>query len=365
MQPASLRLEHWPSVVGHISSVIDLDASARAHKALLRRRGVRSAADLLHLALLYGPGGLSLRAVASHATEAGIADLCDVSLLDRLRNAGDFLADVLDQLLAASRGAPQMAAGGAGPTIEPLRLGLVDGSTVSVCGSDGSDWRLHARYEPARGRFTDLMITEADTAEALQCVTVGPGDVLVADRGYARVRNFAHARANGADFITRIGWRSLRLFDAAGERFDLIGALSDDGPAVVEHTVRIGAGRAAVPARLVIARKPPEATTRQLNRQQRRASRKGTRTDPRTLRAAGFMMVLTSLGAEQATAAEVIRLYRLRWQVEIAFKRLKSLGAFAALRASDPRLARSWLLAHLIAAVLIETSLCEDLDSPP
>nr|MBW4093071.1 transposase [Pseudomonadota bacterium] len=66
-----------------------------------------------------------------------------------------------------------------------------------------------------------------------------------------------------------------------------------------------------------------------------------------------------------ATAAEVIRLYRLRWQVEIAFKRLKSLGAFAALRASDPRLARSWLLAHLIAAVLIETSLCEDLDSPP
>jgi len=55
----------------------------------------------------------------------------------------------------------------------------------------------------------------------------------------------------------------------------------------------------------------------------------------------------------------------MRWQIELAFKRLKSLGGFAALRARDPRLARSWLLAHLIAAVLIEASLGEALDSPP
>src|SRR4051794_7602740 len=104
MQPASPRLDHWPSIVGHLASVIDLTASARAHGALLRRRGVRCAADLLHLALLYSPGRLSLRGVASFAAEAGIADLCDVSLLGRLRNAGDFLADVLSQLIAGPGG---------------------------------------------------------------------------------------------------------------------------------------------------------------------------------------------------------------------------------------------------------------------
>jgi uncharacterized membrane protein len=68
MQNASLNLDHWPDIVG-----LDLDVSVRTHKALLRKRGVRSAADLLHLALLYGPGRLSLRSVASHAIEAGIA----------------------------------------------------------------------------------------------------------------------------------------------------------------------------------------------------------------------------------------------------------------------------------------------------
>ncbi len=129
--------------------------------------------------------------------------------------------------------------------------------------------------------------------------------------------------------------------------------------------MRIGAGHTVTEARLVIARKPAEATEQQHKRLRRKASRKGSKTDPRTLRSAGFMMLLTSLPPERAAAAEVVRLYRMRWQVELAFKRLKSLGRFDALPASDPRLARTWLLAHLIAAVLIETSLGEDLDSPP
>jgi hypothetical protein len=352
-----VRLEHWPSVVGHIASVMNLEASARQHKALRRKRGVRSAEALLHLALLYGPGGLSLRSAASYATAAGIADLCDVSLLDRLRNAGAFLGEVLAHLLAHRRGEA--------PTDGHLRLGLVDGSTVSVAGSTGSDWRLHARYEPARGGFTDLVVTEASTAEALCCVAVRPGDVLVQDRGYARLRNFTHASSRGADFITRIGWRSVNVFHPSGARFDLIAALSPNAPALMQHAVRIGAGGNAVTARLIIARKPPEATARQHRKLRRKASRKGHKTDPRTVLAAGFLMLLTSLPETCASAEEVVRLYRLRWQIELAFKRLKSLGGFDTLQASDPRLARSWLLAHLIGAVLIEASLGEALDAPP
>src|SRR5271156_2820037 len=223
MQIASPRLDRWSSIVSHLSSLMDLEGSARTHRALLRKRGVRSAPDLLHLALLHGPGGLSLRAAASYATEAGIADLCDVSLLDRLRNAGDFLADVLSHLLADRVGQA--------PTDGALRLSLVDGSTISAPGSDGSDWRLHARYEPARGGFTDLRITEATTAEALRCVEVRSGDVVVQDRGYGRVANFVHARSKASAFITRIGWRSVNLFDAAGAPFDLIAALPEHGPA--------------------------------------------------------------------------------------------------------------------------------------
>ena len=83
MQKASPRLDQWPGIVSHISSLVDLDAGARTHRALLRKRGVRSASDLLHLALLYGPGELSLRSTANFAAESDIAELCDVSLPDR------------------------------------------------------------------------------------------------------------------------------------------------------------------------------------------------------------------------------------------------------------------------------------------
>ena len=287
MPTASPRLDHWPSIVSHVSSLVDLEASARSHRALLRKRGVRSAADLLHLALLYGPGGLSLRGVASFATDAGIADLCDVSLLGRS---------------AQRRRLPGRRAGASVGT-RPwrrtddgrLQLSLVDGSAISLPGSDGSDWRLHARYEPAHGRFTDLAMTEAATAEALCCAAVRPGDLLVQDRGYARVRNFAHARSNGADFITRIGWRSVRLCDVSGQSFDLLAALPESSAPVVEHQVRIGswpqrrAGAADHRPQAAGGNRAPTARLR------RKASRKGHKTDPRTLRTAGFMMLLTSL----------------------------------------------------------------------
>ena len=61
MSTASPDLSRWSGVTSYLLKHVELEASAREHGALVRRRGVRLAADLLHLALLYGPGGLSLR----------------------------------------------------------------------------------------------------------------------------------------------------------------------------------------------------------------------------------------------------------------------------------------------------------------
>ena len=83
-----------------------------------------------------------------------------------------------------------------------------------------------------------------------------------------------------------------------------------------------------------------------------------------TVRSAGFLMILTSLPPE-VTLAEVLQAYRVRWQVELAFKRLKSLLGLDRLPTKCPALARSWLLAHLILALLIDDLSQEVLDSPP
>ena len=137
--------------------------------------------------------------------------------------------------------------------------------------------------------------------------------------------NFAHARANGADFLTRIGWCSLKLFDVAGQNFDLLAALPESGAPVVEYQVRIGSARAGMAARLIIARKPAEATE-PAGTAAPQGQSQGPQDRSAPLRTAGFMMLLTSLSEERATPEEVVRLYRMRWQIELAFKRLEKPG---------------------------------------
>lgn len=65
------------------------------------------------------------------------------------------------------------------------------------------------------------------------------------------------------------------------------------------------------------------------------------------------------------TAKAVLDVYRLRWQIELAFKRLKSGLGIHKLPARDVRLARTWLTAHLILALMIEEAVTDVLDSPP
>ena len=134
-----------------------------------------------------------------------------------------------------------------------------------------------------------------------------------------------------------------------------------DGP--VEHQVRLRGQPETL--RLIIAPLPPHAVAAARKRVARRASRSGSRTQPGTRIAAGYLMLLTSLPAATTPAQRVVALYRSRWQVELGFKRLKTLGGLGALPASDPQLARTWLLAQLIGAVLTEDIAAPMVAFPP
>jgi IS4 transposase len=134
----------------------------------------------------------------------------------------------------------------------------------------------------------------------------------------------------------------------------------DDRP--VDHTVWLKG--MAVPLRVVIQRIPPEKAAQQRKRVARKASKAGHRIDPRTAVAAGYLMLITSLSAAQS-AVEVLAEYRGRWQIEVAFKRIKSIAGIDRLPALDPGLARTWLLAHLIAAVLTDEIAIEIVGFPP
>src|SRR5215212_7374768 len=371
MQRASSSLEaQWPDLVAAVSTAIDLEATARASGALVRRRAIRSAGMLLRLALAYGPGGLSLRSAAAWAGISGLADLSDTAVMNRLRQAADWLGEIAGALL---RGAAAASTALDGP-LPGRRLRIADGSMITGPGGKPK-WRLHAVYDPVAGRFTDLGLTDDRGAESFGRTTWQAGDVALGDRCYARPPGLRQLLAGGADFIVRTGWTRLRLLDADGaplawERLfgDLeIGQVAERAVSV-DYSGKGGKSRGAAvfPARLVVLRLGPEAAARAAEAQHRRQNRCRSHRplQPLTLRATGYLMLVTSLPAA-VPASEVLEAYRLRRQVELAFKRLKSLLGLDRLPAKSEPLARSWLLAHLILALLIEDTARTLLDLPP
>ena len=267
MQIASALDSRWPEVVGTISDAIDLEATARSRGALLRRRGIRSAEQLLRLALAYGPGGLSLRMAAAWAGIAEGASLSDTAVMNRVRNAADWLGEIAGALATRAAAAPLATSG----PLPDRRLRITDGSVVTRPGSTGADWRLHAVYDPAAGRFTGFELTDGLGAERFGRAGMEAGEVLLGDRGYARAPDLQAVLATGADFIGRVGWARLRLLGA--DETPLAWEPIFDGltpGSIAEQRVKVehsgkggkGRGRTLFEARLIVLSLSPEAADR-------------------------------------------------------------------------------------------------------
>src|SRR5437763_1990870 len=260
---ASVLTDRFGEVLARLPADLDLDDLAMESKAIQRRREVVDGAALLRIALARGPGGLSLRQTAAWASMQGIAELSSPGVKYRLDQATEFLAALVERLLAAKLPGPELRWPG-------RTLRLADGTCVSKPGSIGTDWRVHGVFDLGRGGFSNLELTDQQEAA--------------------------------------------------------------------------------------------EATRSALRRT---AARKGKALDPRSLIAADFMILATSLPKNGYSARAVLAVYRLRWQIELAFKRLKSLLHIDRLPTWTERGSRSWLYAHLILALLCDDLSQDFLDSSP
>jgi Transposase DDE domain len=357
-------LDRWPEVRSRLPADFDVEATARSRGAFTRAREVKNAEMLLRLALAYGGCGMSLRETCAWAEASGIASLSDPSLIDRLAKAAPWLGDIVTALIAEQAKVPAGRWAG-------HRLRALDGTSICQPGADRTTWRLHVGYDLATGQVDQLELTDVHGAENLQRLTYAPGDIVLGDRCYARPRDLRPVIKAGADFIVRTGWNSLRLLQPDGEPFDLFAALAAQAEQEGEVRVRIHEGTTGAPPpdplilRLVVRRKDPEQAEAERKRLLKDAKKRGKQPDPRSLEAANYILILTSLPADTFSTADVLALYRFRWQIELAFKRMKSLAGLAGLPAKKPELAQAWIYARLIAVLLAEQIAGQVPDSPP
>jgi Transposase DDE domain len=323
---------------------------ARPTGALQRARQVRSADVLLRLAFLYAASGLSLQQAAARATTAGLAEISAVALMKRMRRAGPWLRALAEALFAESARMPSLE----GVPAE-RRLRIVDATHVRVSGSSGTNWRLHyvLRLPTLTCDFAE--VTDATGGETYARVPVQPGDIILGDRGYCHREGVAYVLEHGGDVVVRLNSNSFPLLDVDGKSLDLLATMRS----LVEHepqgwAVRFVAGKREHEARLCAVRKSASAAQLAKERLLKAARKKGKVVQPETLELAEYIFVLATPGLDGLTPAQVLELYRARWQVELGFKRLKSLFDVGSAPNRDPEAVRSWIYAKLLAVLLIE-----------
>lgn len=313
-----------------------------------RLRGFADVGSLLRVLLIHLADGCSLRETAVRASAGGLAAVSDVALLKRLRGCAAWF-EWMSREMAAGMALPLATQ----ELLPGRRVRLVDGSSVCEPGATGSTWRLHYALNLHTLSCDEVHVSEANVGESLTLFDIRAGDVIMADRGFARRPGLRYAVQRQADVVVRSSLTNLPLHDRRGRSLELLALLrtlsigrSAEWPAGVRDEM----GEIAV--RVCAYKKTAAQTLAAQQAIQHEARKKNRSVRPQTLEAAGYVIVLTTL-AEPDTAA-IMELYRRRWQIELAFKRLKSLLQLGHLKKFDKDGARAWLQGKLLVACLIE-----------
>jgi Transposase DDE domain len=355
----SLLNEDWETTVTRLGGADALGESARATKAFAWGRKVLTPVVLLRLVLAYCLGDRGLRSTAAWSTAVGLADLSDVALLYRLRQCGNWLAVLVGQVLAAA--VPQASQG--------RLIRILDGTTVPKAGRDAKRqnqlWRVHGAFDLPAERFGDFVLTDEHGGEQLDRIPVVKGEIRLADRAFLQPDRIASVLQDGGDVVIRAGWRNACWLDADGQPVDLQAEFRTAADGLIDRPIWIRRKRgAAVALRLIALRKSDAAAAEARRKARHQARKEGYQLSQEGLAAADWILLVTSLSADAYPTDDVLALYRLRWRIELAFKRLKSLVGLKGPPGHHEASAKPYVLAHLLMILLLEPHIDALEDSP-
>jgi hypothetical protein len=315
-----------------------------------RKRKIKTPSDLLRILLIHLADNCSMKEAVVRAKHGGIATISDVALLKKIKSSSEWFRWMCNELLlkrGMNIGPPEI--------FSKYNIRSVDASVITEPGSTGTDWRLHYSIELFGLKCDQFMITRQDKGESFINFKINPNDLIIGDRAYGRYNGMKYVQEKGGYFITRYMNKAFTLYTTTGIKFNLLEKLKPlEIGQCVEIKAMIKAGSSSkLPIRIIAIRKSDKQAELAVQKAIKEKKKKQRKINPETLEYHRYIIVLTQLPNE-IVADKILELYRLRWQIEIAFKHLKSIFGLGHLPKEDEESARSWLHGKLFVALLAQ-----------
>jgi hypothetical protein len=347
----NINNEDWETLVSFFPE--GWKEKAKESGALKRLRNFKNSESLLRILLIHFIDGCSLRETAVRARLGKIAKVSDVALLKRLNKSGEWLRWMATQLMHT-----WVTKFPTNIFPEQLNVRVVDGSHIREPGSTGSDWRIHYSIKLFSLQCDELKITDVSEGETFKRYSIKKGDLLIGERGYCQRAGIEHVIKSGGYVLVRMNLTNLPLYDKNGRNYNLLKRLRGlKGTMVGDWQVYIQGEEGLIKGRVCAIKKSKVAAERSRKKCLQENGRKGRKVKPETIEAAGYIFVFTTLTKQMIKPSIVLEIYRGRWQIELVFKRLKSLIGVGHLPKQDPIGAKAWIHGKIFAAFLIETLL--------
>jgi hypothetical protein len=229
----------------------------------------------------------------------------------------------------------------------PACFGVLWPSSGGVnCQSEAS-LKLYVELDLASGRLIGPeCVPGRQSDHRSQLADVVPsGGVRIADLGFFDLARLAQLDRRGVFWITRIQPHTA-LYDEQGQRLD-VARLMGGAAGPLDQSVRIGA-RERLACRLIVSRAPTSVVRKRRQRLEKEAERRNRPVSQQQYDWCHWTVVVTNIRPQQLSIHEALALLKMRWQIELLFKRWKSLG-----RVDESRSAKPWRVLIEIYAKLL------------
>ena len=340
--------DEWSTVVRFLPDGWRI--KAKESGALKRMRNFRDSDTLLRILLIHLLDGCSLRETAVRASIGGLAQISDVALLKRLNSSGEWFRWMSEGLMRNWVEKQPLDIFSMGCVIK-----VIDATHVSEPGSTGSDWRIHYAINLLSLRCEELKVTDSHIGETFRNFSVDPASILIGDRGYYNRPGIEYVASRGGHVLVRMNLNNTPLFNSDGKRVNILQKLRTlKGLTIGDWPVYIYGKQSTIHARVCAIKKSKIAAELAVNKTLKKNSKKQKKVKPETLEAARYIFVFTTLPKTIMKPEIVLEMYRGRWQIELVFKRLKSIMGLSHLPKQDPVGAKAWIQGKIFSAFLIE-----------